>query len=171
MAPRHIHKQAGWIHWARLAGIAVVVALFAGYAGYFHELWRYSTRSSAAHDNTQFIAAWNMRRSGDIITVSGTVSSTDPSVRRAPGQYAWVELGGIGKTVALAGVIAPFCDGDDIAVSGTYRYDSSGGVILVTDPQNVATDFHGYASKLDRAIRGYNPSWCGFPGMPVNPAK
>lgn len=94
-----------------------------------------------------------------------------PSFKRgrlATDQFGLIELNGVSKTVALSGVHVPLCDGDDVAASGTYRYEPRGGLLIVSGRTNVAKVFDGYLSRLGVLIWSFYPQWCGFPQVPIN---
>ena len=152
---------------ARVLGLALLAFLLYANVEFLLQSAQYDRRAAAAQNNVQFVAAYNMRRSGDIITIVGRAMPVRPSERLASDQYAWLAMDN-GMLVGLEGAAASFCNGDDIVASGTYRYDASGGALVIADSANVTATFHRYADRVDRAIRALDPSWCGFYGLPVN---
>lgn len=158
-----------WRFWLGLSGIALLWCALYGRGRYIYEMTRYNARAAAAHQNEQFLTAYNTRRSGDVITIVGR--AVGPSNRRygAQDQFAWLELQGIDKTVILSGARVSLCDGNDVAASGTYVYDPQGGTLVVSDKKNIDWQFSGYAFRLDLLIWSFYPRWCGFRGMPINP--
>jgi hypothetical protein len=134
---------------------------------YFVDVPHYDARAREAQQNAQFLTSHNMRRTGDIITIVGTAAPfASPATNR--GAFAQVELDDVPFTVTLSGSRAPICAGDRIAASGTYHYGAEGGVLWTADSSNVSRKFHDYVSRLDFVFLAIDPSWCGFPGFPIN---
>jgi hypothetical protein len=132
------------------------------------DVQRYNARAAAAQQNGQFVASYNGRRSGDVITIVGeAVPLSDPGTK-APKAFIRIDLDDVAVSVALSGSRAPVCIGDDVAASGTYHYDPQGGVLFISDPSNVSRRFRGYLFRLYLLILAFDPNWCGFPGMPIN---
>ena len=163
MKPLHVRVRAG-----SAIGILLLGLLIFGTVRYDRMFMEYYGRAAAANANAQFLAASNTGRSADIVTIVGTEIPVRPADRRIPDQWAWVKLDRTGTLVALAGERTAVCNGDAIAVTGSYAYDREGGVLTVSDRRNVSPRFHSYAPRWDRTLRGLFPAWCGFPGMPVN---
>ena len=146
----------------------MLVWIFYRTAQYFvFDVPRYNARSEAAQENRQFLTPYNLRRSGDVITIVGTaVLKPDLGTKRSPA-FA-VNLDGLPLTVTLSGAHAHICLGDRIAASGTYHYNRQGGTLWISDSSNVSREFKGYVYRLDFLILAFDPNWCGFPGMPIN---
>lgn len=156
-----------WRFWLSMLFLLYVAASVVAWVRILGEEAKYNAKVEAAGgNNEQFLAAYNTGRNGDIITIVGRVSTLPAT--RDPGAFAWVDIAGTDKTVALVGARAPLCDRDYAAASGSYRYSAEGGVLTVSDPRNVARKFSGIPFRLDRLILLIDPYWCGFPGTPFN---
>lgn len=162
--PGNRWKYSGW---AACFALLFVIAGVYGAARFLYEDARYEAKASAAHNNEQFLMAYNERHSGEIVTIVGK-SLSRSSRQQHIGRFASVQLDGTGKTVFLSGMAIPLCIGDDVAASGSYSYDPQGGTIFISDTRNIAKRFSGYAGRFDRMIWAFYPPWCGFPEMPIN---
>lgn len=161
---------SGWWRTSnRALGVLLVLAyVYKAFSYLLVDMPRYNARSVAAHQNHQFLASYNMRRNGDVITIAGTAVPLSYPGTRSPKAFARVDLSNVALTVALSGARAPLCTGDFVAASGTYHYDPEGGTLWISDPSNVSREFSGYIFKLDFLMLAFDPNWCGFPGMPIN---
>ncbi len=147
------------------------MVLACGYRGLSYllvDLPRYNARSAAARQNHQFLASYNMRRTGDVITIVGTAVPLSYPGTRSPKAFARIDLSDVTFTVALSGARTPVCTGDFVAASGTYQYDPQGGTLWISDASNVSREFSGYIFNLDFVMLAIDPNWCGFSGMPIN---
>lgn len=162
----------GWGWWRtayRALGLFIILAYGYRAVTYFLvDLPRYNARSAAAQQNGQFLASYNTRRTGDVITISGTAVPLSYPGTKAPKAFARIDLSGMAFTVALSGNRAPICTGDFVAASGTYHYDPQGGTLWISDPANISREFRGYIFRLDFLMLAFDSNWCGFPGMPIN---
>lgn len=104
-------KNSRWAVWL---GLLLAVACQYAIAHFLYEAARYDAKSTAAHNNEQFLTAYNERRSGDIVTVVGKSLSLAKRQSRG-GQFAMVQLDGVDKIVALSGTAIPLCIGDEVA--------------------------------------------------------
>jgi hypothetical protein len=157
-------KNSRWAVWLSL--VFAVAGVYSA-ALLLYEAARYDAKASAAHNNEQFLVAYNERHSGDIVTIVGkSLSLSDRQARR--GKFALVQLDGVDKIVALSDTAIPLCIGDRVAASGSYNYDPQGGTIFISDTRNISKQFGSVASQLDRVIWAFYPAWCGFPGDPIS---
>lgn len=161
-------RRWGWWRPA-LSALGLLLVLGYGYGAvkyFLVDVPGFNARSSAAQQNEQFLASYNMRRTGDIVTIVGKAVPLSYSGTRAPKAFARIDLDDLALTVAISGTQAPICVGDFVAASGRYQYDPQGGTLWISDPENVSRELGSPSSKLDFFLLVFDPNWCGFGGTP-----